>query len=326
MRPTMRRLRLLWRRFALNWVGADEGTRKAMGMVDIIRQSVWESSSMPISGPAPRGVPGTWVIHYPGSTSMFEPMTDMQMVSYLRSMQRSYVNGRGYSLGYSVIASQSGSLWAARGIEGYPGVRVYNPASNPGKKVDGNFNHVSRSIQIAVGGQNAASPAAVASVNALIATQPTWDVRVHSDVDYTSCAGAGITAQVQSGVIGHQAATPPSEDDDMTMIDQYRAADTRVWPKAKLKGGKVYQFEIGDGVPPTASAAIATVTVTEPVAAGHVAVAKPGSSSLGSTSCLNFAPRQTVANTTFIPLVGGKFDIRVTCDSHVVIDVLGFVS
>jgi len=294
-------------------------------MVEIIRQSVWETSDMPISGPGPKGVPGTWVIHYPGSTSMFEPMTDLQMVSYLRSMQRSYVNGRGYSLGYSVIASQSGSLWAARGIEGYPGVRVYNPASNPGRKVAGNFNSVSRSIQIAVGGQNEASPAAVAAVNALIATEPTWDVIVHSDVDYTSCAGAGITAQVRSGVIGHQATIPPSEDEDMTMIDQYRSADTRVWPKAKLEGGMTYQFDIGEGVPSSASAAIATVTVTEPVQSGCVGMAKPGSSSLGSTSYLNFAPGQTVANTTFIPLVGGKYDIRITCDSHVVVDVLGYV-
>ena len=294
-------------------------------MVQINPQSAWETSTMPISGPGPMGVPGTWVIHYPGSTSLYEPMTDLQMVSYLRSMQRSYVNGRGYSLGYSVIASQSGSLWAARGIEGYPGVRVYNPASNPGDKVDGNFNHVSRSIQIAVGGQNEASPAAVAAVNALIATEPTWDVIVHSDVDYTDCAGAGITAQVRSGVIGHQTTTPPSEDEDMTMIDQYRAADTRVWPKAKMKGGVTYQFDIGEGVPSSASAAIATVTVAEPVQAGYVGMAKPGSSSLGSTSYLNFAPRQTVANTTFVPLVDGKFDIRITCDSHVIVDVLGYV-
>ena len=296
-------------------------------MVHIHPQADWETSTHPIGGPTPKGVAGTWVIHYPGTPSLFEPLTDMQMISYLRSMQLSYVTSRGYSLGYSVICSQSGSMWAARGVEGFEGVRVYNPASNPGRKVDGNFNHVSRSIQIAVSDQSAASPEAVASVNALIATQPTWDVVVHSDVDYTSCAGAGITAQVRAGVIGHQAAPlRPSEGNDMTMIDQYRASDTRVWPGGPMLDGVVHTFDAGVGVPVTASAAIATVTVTEPVSGGHVSVSWPKSPSLGSTSSLNFAVGQTVANTTFIPLVDGKYDVMVVGSAaHLVVDVLGYV-
>jgi len=84
-------------------------------MVFVHPQAEWETRSQPINGPAPKGTPGTWVIHYPGSPSLFEPMTDIQMVSYLRNMQRDYVNSRGYSLGYSVIASQSGSLWRPEG-------------------------------------------------------------------------------------------------------------------------------------------------------------------------------------------------------------------
>lgn len=296
-------------------------------MVFVHPQAEWETRSQPINGPAPKGTPGTWVIHYPGSPSLFEPMTDIQMVSYLRNMQRDYVNSRGYSLGYSVIASQSGSLWAARGIEGYPGVRVYNPASNPGDKVDGNFNHVSRSIQIAVGGNNAASPAAVKAVNGLIATRPDWDVIVHSDVDYTDCAGEGITAQVRSGVIGHQE-TPPveNEDDDMTMIDQYRAVDTRVWPGVPLPGNESHRLNVGEGVPAAARSVIATVTVTEPDGNGHVTVAQPGGE-LGVTSSLNFAAGQTIANTTFLPVVNGQLDLKiVNASSHLVIDILGFVT
>ena len=196
----------------------------------------------------------------------------------------------------------------------------------PGRKVDGNFNHVSRSIQIAVSDQSAASPEAVASVNALIATQPTWNVVVHSDVDYTSCAGAGITAQVRSGVIGHQAAPLLSEEQDMMMIDQYRASDTRAWPGGPMLDGVVHTFDAGMGVPVTASAAIATVTVTQPASGGHVSVSKPGSSGLGSTSSLNFAVGQTVANTTFIPLVDGKYDVMVVgSTAHLVVDILGYV-
>ena len=295
-------------------------------MVSIRPQSDWESSNQPISGPAPKGVPGTWVIHYPGSKSSYEPRTDGQMVLHLRSAQRSYLEHRGYSYGYSVVVSQSGSLWAARGIEGFPGVRVYNPASNPGRKVDGNFNHVSRSIQIAVGGQNEASPEAVASVNALIATQPSWDVRLHSDVDWTGCAGLGVSQQVRAGVIGHQASTPePPKDEDMAMIQQYRSSDTRVWPGMKLDGGEPYRFSIGDGVPKGATAAIATVTVTQPEDAGFLSVAAPADPILGETSCLNYEGGDTVANTHFIPLKNGEFDIQSLRDAHVVVDVVGYV-
>ena len=183
-------------------------------------QSDWETSSQPIDGPAPKGKPGTWVIHYPGSTSSYEPKTDAEMIKHLQTDQAGYLRDRGYSYGYSVVVSQSGSAWAARGLEGFPGVRVYNPASNPGKKRQeqqgntDNFNHVSRSIQVAVGGQNKASPAAVATINEIIATQPDWPVLVHSDVDYTACAGEGITEQVRTGVIGHQDTGPAPETPD----------------------------------------------------------------------------------------------------------------
>ena len=290
-------------------------------MVAIRPQSDWELPGREVTGPGPKGVPGTWVIHYPGNNGFHEPRTDAEMIQYLRGMQNSYLNGRGYSVGYSVIVSQSGTAWAARGLEGYPGVRVYNPASNPGKKVPGNFNHVSRSIQIAVSGQNEASPEAVAAVNAIIATEPTWDVIWHAQVDYTSCAGEGIINQIRSGVIGHQEAG----DEDMAMIEQYRAVDTRVWPGVKLETGKVYRWTVGDGVPQSATAAIATVTVTEPGRAGWLAVAKPGDASIGGTSALNFAAGQTVSNTTFIPVVNRQFDIKCHADTHVVVDVLGYV-
>ena len=250
------------------------------------------------------------------------------MILHLRSAQRSYLEHRGYSYGYSVVVSQSGSLWAARGIEGFPGVRVYNPASNPGRKVDGNFNHVSRSIQIAVGGQNEASPEAVASVNALIATQPSWDVRLHSDVDWTGCAGLGVSQQVRAGVIGHQASTEVPEDDgedEMKMIQQFRSIDTRAWPGDKLEGGKAYRFDIGDAIPKSATAAIATVTVTQPEDAGFLSVAAPDDPILGETSCLNYEWDDTLANTHFIPLKNGEFDIQSLRDAHVVVDVVGYV-
>lgn len=295
-------------------------------MVHIHPQWEWEDDSLPITGPAPKGVPGEWIIHYPGSPSMYEPRTDAQMIRSLRASQRSYKNSRGYSYGYSVVASQSGSLWAVRGIEGFPGVRVYNPASNPGRKVGGGKNNVTRSIQIAVGGQNPASPEAVASVNALIATQPDWPVRWHGEIDWTACAGEGIIEQIRQGIIGHQAPTPePPKDEDMAMIQQYRSADTRVWPGKKLDGGEPYRFNIGDGVPKDATGAIATLTVTQPEGPGFLSVAAPADPILGETSCLNYGKGDTLANTHFVPLKNGQFDIQSLRDTHVVVDVVGYV-
>ena len=287
------------------------------------RRGEWERAGQEISGPLPKGTPGYWVIHYPGSpASSAAPMTDAEMVRYLQATQSSYLNSRGYSLGYSAVVSQSGSAWEVRGIEGLGGT-VYNPASNPGSKLgEGNQNHVTRSIQIAVSGQDKASPAAVAAVNEIIATRPDWPVRWHGQIDWTSCAGEGIIAQIEAGVIGHQT-QPEPEDDDMKIIEQYRAADTRVWPGVKLEPQKVYRFNAGEGVPKTAKAMFATLTVTEPDGHGYVATAAPGGGM--PTSSLNYAPGQTIANTTLVPLVNGQYDIMSVAAAHLVIDVLAYI-
>ena len=169
----------------------------------------WQEPSNPIKGPAPKGQVTTWVIHYPGSTSSFEPTTDAQMVTWLRNTQDYYTSQRGYSLGYSYAVSQSGSVWEIRGDD-------FNCAANAGKKVSGNANDWTQAITIVVGGQNAASPAAVAAVNELIASKPGRVMQVHQDIDWTSCAGLGVTAQVRNGTIGYQSTTPPPDPPDPT--------------------------------------------------------------------------------------------------------------
>jgi hypothetical protein len=176
----------------------------------------WQDPAQAVSGPKAKSAGGTWVIHYPGGGS-FEPHTDAQVKTFLRQIQASYLNGRGYSIGYSYGVAQSGSAWEIRGDD-------FNPASNRGRKIKGgNFNDVSRSIFVMVGNDNAASPEAVATINAIIATRPGWPVVTHGDVDYTACCGTGLIAQVRAGTIGQQVApskptpiTPdPTEDDDM---------------------------------------------------------------------------------------------------------------
>lgn len=293
-------------------------------MVIVRPQSDWENSSQRISGPAPKGVPGTWIIHYPGSTSSYEPRTDAEMVKSLQASQRSYLNSRGYSYGYSVVASQSGSLWAVRGIEGFSGVRMYNPASNPGRKVGGGMNNISRSIQIAVGGQNQASREAVASVNALIATQPSWPVKWHGQVDYTSCAGEGIIGQIKSGVIGHQGHVPV-EDDEMAALDKpVRWFDTRTWPYGPLVGGRLLEVHLPAEVAGAKDVHL-NVTVTEPTDGGYLTVWPDGNRP--DSSNLNFDPGQTLANGTLVK-VGSDGRVRFwlspnVASGHLVVDVQG---
>lgn len=277
-------------------------------------QHDWETADQPVTGPAPRGVAGTWVCHYPGSPSSYEPLTDAQMVDYLRSMQADYLR-RGYSLGYSVIVSQSGSAWAARGVEGFPGVRVYNPASNPGRKVEGNFNNVSRSIQIAVGGQNKASPAAVATVNAIIATQPDWAVIWHGQVDWTSCAGEGIIAQIKSGEIGHQ-----QEEDDMRTLDTpHRWFDTRT-TDSPLKAGEALVMRPPNGT--TEMVANVTCVPTE-AKGGHIIVWGEGWQA-PDTSVANWGDRKSVAFNLCRVRVGSDGNFRfqtVNSGCHLIVDI-----
>ena len=164
----------------------------------------WENPSQPVTGPAPQGLRGTWVIHYPGNSGFHEPLSDDEMIEYCRAMQNDYVTNRGYSIGYSFVVSQSGLAYEARGFD-------INNAANKGDKMKPeipNFNAVSMSIQVASSAQNPASNAAVVMVNQIIALEPDWDVITHIDVDYTQCCGTGMIEQVRSGVIGQS--TPPA--------------------------------------------------------------------------------------------------------------------
>ena len=197
----------------------------------------WQNPSQPVTGPGPKGVRGTRVVHYPGNNGGAPPLTDAEMCTSLRAMQNDYVTNRGYSLGYSFVVSQSGLAYEARGF-------TYNNAANKGDKMKpgiSNFNAVSMSIQVAVSGQDAATPAAVAKVNAIIALEPSWDVVIHGDVDYTACCGEGMTEQVRSGIIGqHPTPIPPPIESDTEMPD-----NLILW---KVKGtSNVFAVSLGVG-------------------------------------------------------------------------------
>lgn len=161
----------------------------------MIKRTQWQNPAQPVTGPAPKGKPGTWVIHYPGMKGPAPYGYDV--VTFLRNVQNDYLVNRGYSIGYNWGVSQDGAKWEIRGND-------FNNAANAGRKVSGNFNNISQSIFVMVSGDDPATVNAVRSINEIIATRPDWDVIWHGKVDYTSCAGAGLISQIMSGVIGHQ--------------------------------------------------------------------------------------------------------------------------
>ena len=223
----------------------------------MLPRSSWEDPNKRVSGPAPKGTPKTWVIHYPGGGSA---PVGAEVAPYLRGIQSSYLSSRGYSIGYNWGVAQDGSRWEIRGND-------FNNAANAGRKVEGNFNNVSQSIFVMVADHDAATPAAVAAINSIIATHPDWDVIVHSDVDYTSCAGEGLTAQVRAGIIGQHAPTVPEEDEEMKPENVYIArppagsSPDKPWLVVERYGGGVrYAMNEDAGNP-----AIKQVEVNAPI-------------------------------------------------------------
>jgi hypothetical protein len=158
----------------------------------------WQSHSEPVVGPPSRGG-GTWVLHHPGGGTTAPG--ESACIKYLRSMQTSYLKSRGYSVGYNYTVNQDGTSWGVR-------EKDLNNAANAGRKVSGNFNARSKSIQL-MATDEFASPKAIAEINRIIATEPTWNVVAHCDVDYTACCGAPFISQIREGVIGQQGSTKP---------------------------------------------------------------------------------------------------------------------
>ena len=70
-----------------------------------------------------------------------------------------------------------------------------------------------------------------------------------------------------------------------------------------------------------AVAAMVTITAVDPDGAGFMTVWAGGSRP--EVSCLNYVDRQTIANTTTVPLTdAGKFQLFSKADSHVVVDLV----
>lgn len=178
----------------------------------------WQDPKYPVFGPLDDPTNNvTAVLHYTADDDLIDgdPGEHASNLSaYLRSMQKSYVLNRGYSLGYLWAVDWLGGIWQIRGWE-------YQSAANKGE------NATTWPILVLVDGQDPATPEAAESIRLLIAEagrragSPLF-IKGHKDIGATACPGAGLYAQIKAGVFTPRPApTPPppiQEDDDMYLI------------------------------------------------------------------------------------------------------------
>lgn len=175
-------------------------------------RETWQDPAQPVRGPqiAPwSDIDLGVIVHYTADDDLIDGDPGEhadQLDDYLRSIQNHYVTVRGYSIGYQWAVDWLGGVWELRGWD-------YHNAANLGRKYrkqhgmpDGwNANDHTVSILCLVDGNDPVTKEAAASVRAIVAdaqrlAQRDLPVRAHQFLEWTSCAGTGINAQVNAGV------------------------------------------------------------------------------------------------------------------------------
>jgi hypothetical protein len=176
---------------------------------DMIPRERWEEPGWTVeehtgSGPHPFSRTTAVVVHYTAAPST--PETEASVRDYIRRTQRDYATNRKYSIGYNWIVTRRGQVWEARGDD-------FKCAAN-GSSVAND----QPSVLCLVNGADPATEPMIGGVRDVVAyvervTGRTVDVLGHRDVRATACPGAGLYAQVQSGVFHPLPPEPPTEDD-----------------------------------------------------------------------------------------------------------------
>ncbi len=243
------------------------------------------------------------VIHYTADKT-----ANLDTAQYLANMQRSYVNGRGYSLGYSVAVDQQGKSWEIRGTD-------FIPAANK------NYNGVTWVILCLVDWQDACNWQMTETVRDLVKfarTQAGRDLPVigHRDIGSTRCPGDGIYLQIQNKVFEPRAPQPqPGKDFEMKLVNP----PTRVYDSRKDGGmfdnGETRRIQTGHK-----DAVFVNVTVVAAEADGFLTLW--GDGARPDVSNVNYRGDDTIANSAWVP-VDPTGAIQVYCygKCHVLIDV-----
>lgn len=267
----------------------------------------WESPGYTVAGHT-KSRPVRWrdvdmvVIHYTA-----DKRANRDTAQYLRNMQRSYVDNRGYSLGYSVAVDQNGVSWEIRGTDHMPAANVA-------------FNDRTWVILALVDWQDEANPQMVDTIRRLVAwareqTGKNTPVVGHRDIASTRCPGDGIYNQIKNGTFD-----PVPEDLTMRIINP----PTRVYDSRKqggpFKPGETRKVQVGKN-----AAAFVNVTVVNAAGDGFVTVW--GDGPMPDVSNVNYETRQTICNTSWVPVNGdGTINVYTFAGCDVLVDVQAVAS
>jgi len=271
-------------------------------------RSSWEQAGMTV-GEHTDARPINWarvdsiVIHYTAAET-----ADTDTARWLAQMQRSYVNGRGYSLGYSCAVDQDGVCWEIRGTD-------YIPAAT--KNENG---HTFAILQL-VDWQNPANELMVERTRQLVAQlrqQNRMSITGHRDWAATRCPGDGVYHQIVTGVFEPVPPPPtpptPGPEVDMRLIDPpQRVFDSRS-QGGRFAAGETRRIPVGHS-----GAVFVNVTAVDPTGSGWLAVW--GSGPLPSVSNVNFTHGVTIANSAWVPVSNSHVQVYVSQSADVLIDV-----
>jgi len=211
----------------------------------------WESSTEPVTGPAPfPDQVHTCVAHYPGASASWQPPADV--AKHLREGQHSYLvdPNRGYSYGYGWVIGPNPfpDIWEVRGFD------IRNAANNgdfePYKSMTNpSWNGRTVSIQIMCSTEHPPTADQVRSFQYCLAMcddfyGETLDLKGHKDSDFTDCPGPMYPMLPELG-------TRPLEEGDLTVEELDAAlaplkADLAELQRTKLSTERFNQFASND--------------------------------------------------------------------------------
>ena len=268
----------------------------------------WEQAGMTV-GQHTDARPINWsrvdsiVIHYTAAET-----ADTDTARWLAQMQRSYVNGRGYSLGYSCAIDQQGVCWEIRGTD-------YIPAAT--KHENG---HTFAILQL-VDWQNPANELMVERTRQLVAAlrqQNRMSITGHRDWAATRCPGDGVYHQIQTGAFEPVPTPPtpptPGPEFDMRLIDPpQRLYDSRT-QGGKLARGETRRIPVGQH-----QAIFVNLTVVDPDGNGWVSAW--GNGPLPNVSNINYQRNTTIANSAWVPVANGTIQLYASESTHILVDL-----
>jgi len=273
-------------------------------------RSTWEQAGYEIghhttSGPVRWERVDSIVVHYTA-----DKHANRDTANYLRAMQRSYVNGRGYSLGYSCAIDQDGVCWEIRGTRHIPAATK-------------NENGHTFAVLMLVDWQDKANHLMVARMRQLVADirqRTPASITAHRDWAATRCPGDGISNQIDAA--DFEPRNTPNEPQppapnlgrnlDVRMVNPpIRMYDSRQTQPHAPSSTKRIRITDSD-------AAFVNITVVNPSRDGYITVW--GTGPMPNVSNVNYQ-RVNICCTAWVPLDNGFLNLFTSQECHILVDL-----